>query len=96
VVELPTDDLAAAPAPTTSGEHMVSLERVSRISQVPQGTSQPGSSHMRLGSGKPLSRNGMACLLPGVEPNSSPIQRVKHVEPVSFYPCILPPQLIPR
>jgi len=58
---------AAAHAPTTFGELLDCLEIVPRISQIPQGTSPPGSSHMRLGSVKPQSNTGIPCVAPAVE-----------------------------
>jgi hypothetical protein len=48
VVQPPTDDDAATPAPTTFGELMECLEIVPGISQMPQGTTRPGSSYIRL------------------------------------------------
>jgi len=45
-----TMDDAPAPPPATFGELMESLDIVPGISQRPQGTSRPGSSHIRLGS----------------------------------------------
>ena len=50
VVKPQTDDDAAEHAPTTFGELMECLDIVPGISQMPQGTSRPGSSHMSLGS----------------------------------------------
>jgi len=52
VVPPQTDDHASAPPPTTVRELMECLEIVAGISQMPQGTSRPGSSHKRLGSVK--------------------------------------------
>jgi len=49
VVQLQTDGDASAPPPTTFGELMERLDIVPGISQMPQGTSRPGSSHIRLG-----------------------------------------------
>jgi hypothetical protein len=48
-----TKDDAPAPLPTTFGERMESLDIVPGISQMPQGTSRPGSSHIMLCSVKP-------------------------------------------
>jgi len=50
VVELHTDDDAAAPAPRTIEKLMESFDIVPGKSQMPQGTSRPESSHMSLGS----------------------------------------------
>ena len=52
VVHSQTDDDTAASAPTTFRELLECLYIVPGISQMPQGTSQPGSSHIWLGSVK--------------------------------------------
>jgi hypothetical protein len=49
VVQPQTDDGASAPPPTTFGELIERFHIVPGISQMPQGTSRPGSSHIRLG-----------------------------------------------
>jgi len=49
VVQPQTDDDASAPPPPTFGELMERLDIVPGISRMPQGTSRPGSSHIRLG-----------------------------------------------
>jgi len=90
VITLRMDDVAAAPAPTILADLMKTLDFVPKISQMPQETSRPGSSHMWLGSGKQHSNKWIASLLPNAAHTSSPIQNAKPVEPVSFYPCILP------
>jgi len=53
--------------------------------------SRPGSSHIRLGSGKAQSNTGIAGLAPAAKPDSSLIINAKPIEPVRFYPCIEPP-----
>jgi len=88
VVKPHTDNDAANPGPTTFGELMESLDIIPRISQMPPGTSQPGSSHMRLGSGRLQSNKRIVSLPPDVEPDSSPIEKDKPIEPVCLYPCI--------
>jgi hypothetical protein len=88
VVQPQTDDDASAPPPITFGEHMERLEIVPGISQMLQGTSRPGSSHIRLGSVKPQSNTSISGLEPAVELDTSPLLKAKPVEPVSFYPCI--------
>jgi len=88
VVQLQTDDDAAALAPTTFAELMESLEIVHGISQMRQGTSRPESSHIRLGSGKPQSDTSRSSLEPAAERDTSPLLKVKPVEPVSFHHCI--------
>jgi len=60
-------------------------------SQMLQGTSRPGSCHMRLGSGEPQCHKHVASQLPDQAPDSSLIMIVKPVEPVSFCTCRLPP-----
>jgi len=53
VVQPQTDDDTPAPPLTTFGELMERLDIVPGISQMPQGTSRPGSSHIQLGLVKP-------------------------------------------
>jgi len=91
VVNHQVDPIAATPSPTTFGEHMQTLEIVSAQSQMPAVTSRPGSSQMRLGSEKPQSHKFIPLFSPIAEPDSTPIQDTKPVEPVSFYPCIKHP-----
>jgi len=94
VLQPHTNDDALAPPPITFGELMESVDIVPGISQRPQGTSRPGSSHIRLGSVKPQSKSGIPSGEPAAEPNSStllkakPVESISSVEPVSFYPCI--------
>jgi hypothetical protein len=88
VVQPQTMDDAPAPPPATFGELMGSLDIVAGISQRPQGTSRPGSSHIRLGSVKPLSQSSIPSGEPAAEPDSSMLLKAKPVEPISFYPCI--------
>jgi len=88
VVQPQTNDDAPAPLPATFGELMESLDFVRGISQRPQGTSRPGSSHIRLGSVKPQSKLSICSSEPAAEPDSSTLLKAKPVEPVSFYPCI--------
>lgn len=47
--------LSAAPALTTFEELIETVQIVPRLSLMPQGTSQPGSSHVRLSFANPLS-----------------------------------------
>jgi len=67
VVQPQTDEDAAALALKTFGELMECLDIVPGIPQMPQGTSRPGSSHMRLGSGKLQSNMSLSCLAPAPE-----------------------------
>jgi hypothetical protein len=59
-----------------------------------QGTSRPGSSQMRLGSGKPKSDTRIPGLVPAMKVDSSPMPNAKPIELVRIYPCLKPPQLI--
>jgi hypothetical protein len=86
----PKDDAPPRP-PATFGELMESLDIVPGIGQRPQGTSQPGSSHTRLGSVKPQSKSSIRGGEPAAEPDSTMLLKAKAVEPVSLYPCIQPP-----
>jgi len=54
------DDIAATPAPTTFLEHIETVNILPGISHQPQGTSRPGTSHIRPGSGKPKPRHSMS------------------------------------
>jgi len=67
---------------------MESLDIVLGISQRPQWTSRPGSSHIRLGSVKPQSKSSIRSGEPAAEPDSPTLLKAKPVEPVSCYPCI--------
>jgi len=84
VVKPQRNEVSAAPAPMTIGELMESLDIFPWISYMPQGTSRPGSRHMRLDSRKPHAHYCIASLPPGPELDSSPITQSKPVEPISF------------
>jgi len=88
VVQPQTNDDSLAPPPTSFGEQMESLDIVPGISQRPQGTSRPGSSHIRLGLVNPQSKLSISSGEPAVEPDLSMLLKATPVEPVSFYPCI--------
>jgi hypothetical protein len=88
VVQPQTMDDAPAPPPATFGDLMKSPDIVPGISQKPQGTSRPGSSHIRPGSVKLQSQSSVPSGEPAAEPNSSMLLKAKPVEPVSFYSCI--------
>jgi len=94
VVQPQTNVDAPSPPPTTFGELMESVDIVPRVSQRPQGTTRPGSSHIRLGSVKPQSNSSIPSGKRAAEPDLSkllkakPVEPVSSVEPVSFYPCI--------
>ena len=89
-----TDHVAAAPSPTRFGELLETLDIVPGISPMPQCTSRPASSHMRVGSGKPKSPERISSFPPGAKPDSSQMTYATPVQPVSAYHCILPPELI--
>jgi len=91
VVQPQTDHDASAPPPTTFGQLMERLDIVPGISQMPQGTSRPGSSHIRLGSVEPQSNTTISGLQPAAEPDTLPLLKAKPVEPGSCYPCLSPP-----
>jgi len=88
VVQPQTNDDPPAPLPATFGELMESLDIVPGISQRLQGTSRPGSGHIRLRLVKPQSKSFIPGGEPAAEPDSSMLLKAKPVEPVSFYPCI--------
>jgi len=73
---------------------MECFDIVPRIAQMLQGTSQPGCSHIRLGSENPQSGTGIPSRVPAAELNLSPLLKAMPVEPVYCYPCISPPQVI--
>jgi len=64
------------------------------ISQMLQGTSRPGSSHIRLCLVKLQSHSNIPFPAPAAEPDLSPLLKSKHVEPVRYYLCKEPPHLI--
>jgi len=80
VVEPQPDNHVAEPAPTTFGELMQLLEIVPGISQMPQGTSRPECSHIRLGSVKPQSNISISGLLPAIDSDMSTLLKAKPVE----------------
>jgi len=88
VVQQRMTDEAPPHPPTTFAELMETLDIVPRILE---GTSRPGSSHIRLGSVKPQPTSSIPSGKPAAEPDSSPLLKAKPVEPVSVYPCIWPP-----
>jgi hypothetical protein len=73
VIHPQTDHDVAAPALTSFGELMLCLDIVPERSQIPQGTSRPGRSHMGLCSGKPQSDSCIPSHEPGTEVDSSPM-----------------------
>jgi len=86
-----TTSTAATPSPTTFGELMQALDIVPGQSQMPQVTSQQGSSQMRLGSKKPQADNHRVLAMRAMVPDSSQIEIANPVQPVSLYPCMWRP-----
>jgi len=91
VVKPQIDTTVATPSPTTSGEHMQTLDIVREQLPMTAVTSWPGSSQMRLGAEKPQSHQFIPVFSPDASTDSVPIQDAKPVEPVSFYPCMQHP-----
>jgi hypothetical protein len=89
IVKSHTDDDAAHPPPLTFGKLIQSLDIIFGKLQMPEGTSRPGSSHLRLGSRIPQSNKRIVSLPPKVEPDSSLINTAKPIEPVIIYPSIV-------
>jgi len=85
---------AASSAQTTFVEPIETIDSVPGKWQMPQVTSRPGSSYIRLGLGKPQRLKPIPYLQPSPMPDSSPIQESMYVEPVSFHPFISRPKLI--
>jgi len=94
VIHPPTTKVAAVPATTTYGELMESLDIVRRKLHTQEGTFWPGSSHMMIGSGKPHTNKPILFHALNKKLCSSLGKKRIPVEPVSFYPCILPPELL--
>jgi len=90
VVKPRADDVGTAPAQTTIGKLIEPRDIIPRISQMPQGTSHPGSSHRMLDSEEPQFHKHRASLLPCAAPGLSPSRTVTRVGHVSFDLCILP------
>jgi len=70
IIPLQTVDGTATHAATSFGELVECLDIDPGILKMPQGTSQPGSSHIRLHSGKPQSITGQIGLAPAIAPDS--------------------------
>jgi len=94
VIKSQTDHVAAAPSPISLGELLETLHIVPGISPMLQCTCRPGSSHMRVGSGKLKSPERISSLPPVPQSDFSLVTYAMPVQPVSAYHCILPPELI--
>jgi len=88
VIQLLTDDDTTTLAPTSFGELMVTFNIIAIKCLMPQGTSRPGSGHMRLGFSKPHLHKYIVFFMSKKAPDSSLIRKVKPVELIRFYPCI--------
>jgi len=73
VVQPQTADDAASSVPTTFSEPLETVDSIPRKLQMPQVTSQPGSSHMRLGSQKLQTHKRIPSLPPAAMPDWSQI-----------------------
>jgi len=89
-----TEGVGPTPAPTTFRGLKGTCEIIPGISQMQQGTSQPETHHIELGSWQPQSPKHVATLLPDVVPDMLQNQNTKSVEPICFYPCIFSRKLI--
>ena len=67
IIKSQTDHAGAAPSPTTFGELLETLDIAPGISPMPQCSSRPGSSQMRVGSRKPKSPERISSYPPGAE-----------------------------
>jgi len=94
VVNSQTNEIAAAPASTTFGELMESLDTGAGKLQVLQHTSRPGSGHMSIGSGKPHTTKCILSPSPNKELDLSAGKKTQPDEPITLYPCILPSKQI--
>ena len=88
VVKPQTDMAVASPSPTTFGELMQVLDIVPGQSQMPQVTSQQGSSQTRLGSEKPQAENHIVSPMPDAVPDLSQRAIAKAVQPMTIYPSV--------
>jgi hypothetical protein len=87
VVQLQMDDEAPASPTTIFGMLMEYLNIVPGQLQMPQGTSRPGGSHIRLHWVKPQSNTSVASCKPAMVPDSSHLLKAKPVQPLSFTPA---------
>ena len=92
VIQPHTADDAASSVLTTFCEPVETLDSVPGNLQMPQVTSPPGSSHMRLGSQRPQKHECIPSLPPTPMPDWSLIQQFKNVEPVIFNQYISRPK----
>lgn len=77
--------VAVAPGLTTLDHLIMTVAIVAEISQMPYGTSQQRSSHMRQGSGKPQLYKCIMSLSLGAALGCSQMREPQPVQPVSRY-----------
>jgi len=94
VVRTQMADDAASSVLTIFGEPIETLDSVPEELQMPQETSRPGSSRMRLGSRKPQMHELIPSFPPASVPDWTQIQQSNHLESESFNHCISCPKLI--
>jgi len=94
VVSPKREQVAAEPAPILFGELKESVGIFPGKSQMPQGTSQTGHSHMRLSERKSHTNKCILSHSPDMKLDLSQSTKWKPVEPKSSYRCILPPKVM--
>jgi len=94
VVQPQMDDDETFAVPMTVGERMEILHCVAWKSQMPQVTSPPGSCDMKLELWTRQTHERILSVPPAAAPDSTMIPISKHVETVSFNPCIWHPMRI--
>jgi len=96
VVQSQREEDATCSVPMTFREPMETLDSIPGKSQMPQVTSRPVSSQMRLGLQTPQTHKGIPSLPPAPVPDSFMIQISKHVEYVRYNSCTQPPKHITK
>jgi hypothetical protein len=89
-VETQVESIVAAAAPKSFQEYMVTLDIVTSILEMPQGTSSSGSPRMMLCLGKPQPQNHIVSHLPDIATDLFTFKQVKFIKPVRFYISIWP------
>jgi hypothetical protein len=90
VLKLHTDSDVAHHFTTAVVKLRECFDIISGTAEMPQGTSSPRISHLRLGSPRPQSKKRILCPRPTMHHDLSPIIHAKPIGPVILYPCILP------
>jgi len=91
IVQPQTADDAASSEPTTFSEPLETLDSVPGEWQMPQATSRPGSSHVRLGSWKPHTHNGIPPPHPPQCPIGHRFSNPSRMNPYASTPAYLVP-----